>query len=111
MSRVELELEGRTPADVRLEVAAVKAGDPGSHAIELTLAKNRLLNARSAVALQALELMRKVDRAAAAYSEAWVLETLGLTEAELLELVRAQTPNLAELGDHFTPPAATEPRA
>lgn len=96
---VALEERGRarTAADVRLEVAAARAKDPAALAIELKLARNRLENARSRVALDALGFARMVDRAAAALSEAWVFETLGLTEAEIVALVRAPTQNLADL--------------
>lgn len=101
----------RTVADVRLETARARATDPIILAGELHLARNRLANARTKVALEALGFARLVDRAAAATSQAWVEETLGLTEDGILDLVRSQTPNLMELGDTTVKPEPTGPRA
>lgn len=99
----------RTEADVRLEVAAMKARDPTIIAGLLSSARTRLENARSETALAALEFVRLVDRAAAATSETWVLETLGLTMSELEDLIRAPNPNLMQLADGLAQRAETEP--
>lgn len=87
----------RTAADVRLEVAAMSTKPRSIVAGELELAVVRLQNARSQVALRALELSRMVDRAAGAHGEAWTLETLQMTEDDLIALCTAQTPSLLAL--------------
>jgi hypothetical protein len=100
----------RTAADVRLEVAAARNEPPAVAAATLRIRRDTVRQLRGQLAGAVLDLARQVDRLAAAHGEQWTLEALALTEDELLELCRAQTPNLAELADPLAPATDTEPR-
>lgn len=87
----------RTNADVALEVAEAKSKDPGALAAELRLAKSDVQIARGRYVMACYGLARKVDRAAAAYGEAFVFDSLETTEQELLDLVGPVTADVEKL--------------
>lgn len=78
-----------TAADVRLEVAAAAAKPRDQLQRELERAVERVRADRRRLGGSALFLARLIDRVAGAHGDHVALELAGLTEDELLHLVRA----------------------
>lgn len=78
-----------TAADVRLEVAAASAKPREQLERDIERAVARVRADRRRLHESGLFLARLVDRVAGAHGEAFALQAAGMTEAELLDLLKA----------------------